>query len=51
MAIRMFRPTQNDLVARKIRDLPLGLYAHKSYFERRPEPQSIEDLRSHVLLG
>eukprot|EP00752_Nemacystus_decipiens_P019246 g17302.t1 len=34
IAIRMFRPTQNDLVARKIIDLPLGLYAAHSYLER-----------------
>lgn len=51
IAIRMFRPTQNDLVARKIRDLPLGLYAHERYFERHPRLQTLEDLKDHVLLG
>lgn len=51
IAIRMFRPTQNDLVARKVRDLPLGLYAHQSYLQQHPEPKSVDDLRSHVLLG
>ena len=29
VAIRMFRPTQNDLVARKITELSLGFYAHR----------------------
>ena len=51
IAIRMFRPTQNDLVARKIRDLPLGLYAHERYLERCPAPQTVEDLNQHVLVG
>jgi DNA-binding transcriptional LysR family regulator len=51
IAIRMFRPTQNDLVARKVRDLPLGLFAHESYLERRSVPQTLEDLNRHVLVG
>ncbi|MDJ0637962.1 MAG: LysR family transcriptional regulator [Paracoccaceae bacterium] len=51
IAVRMFRPTQNDLVVRKVRDIPLGLFGHKSYFTRRPAPEALEDLRVHVLLG
>ncbi|MCP4384574.1 MAG: LysR family transcriptional regulator [Hyphomicrobiales bacterium] len=51
IAIRMFRPTQNDLVARKVRDLPLGLFAHESYLGRHPEPESVDDLAAHVLVG
>lgn len=51
IAVRMFRPTQNDLVARKIIDVPLGLFAHRSYLERHPSPRSVDDLRSQVLLG
>ncbi|MCI2398975.1 LysR family transcriptional regulator [Aliiroseovarius subalbicans] len=51
IAVRMFRPTQNDLVARKIRDLPLGLFAHARYLERHGNPRSIDDLKSHVLIG
>ena len=48
IAVRMFRPTQNDLVARKIRDLPLGLYAHKSYLERHPNPRTVDDLNQLI---
>ena len=51
IAVRMFRPTQNDLVARRIRELPLGLFAHETYLERCPAPRSKEDLKEHVLLG
>ena len=51
IAIRMFRPTQNDLIARKIGDLPLGLFAHERYLARHRAPQTVDDLRHHVLLG
>ena len=51
IAIRMFRPTQSDLVARKITDVPLGLFAHRSYLARHSAPQSVDDLNEHVLLG
>jgi len=51
IAVRMFRPKQNDLVARKIRDVPLGLFAHESYLARHPAPRSVDDLTAHVLLG
>ncbi|MCR9240493.1 MAG: LysR family transcriptional regulator [Rhodobiaceae bacterium] len=51
IAIRLFRPDQNDLIARKIVDLPLGLFAHQSYLARNPAPQTAADLRDHVLIG
>ena len=51
IAVRMFRPAQNDLVARKVRDIPLGLFAHESYLARRPAPKDLGDLKAHVLLG
>ena len=51
IAVRMFRPTQNDIVARKIRDVPLGLFAHESYLQRHPAPTKASDLKEHILLG
>ena len=51
IAVRMFRPTQNDLVARKVREVPLGLFAHESYLRRHPAPVNVADLREHILLG
>ena len=51
IAIRLFRPDQNDLIARKIVDLPLGLFAHQSYLARNPAPQTAADLTDHVLVG
>ncbi len=51
IAIRMFRPTQNDLIARKLQDLPMGLYAHEAYVARHGTPETLQDLRQHVLVG
>lgn len=51
IAVRLFRPAQNDLVARKIADLPLGLYAHTDYLERFGEPASLEELHDHAFIG
>lgn len=51
VAIRMFRPKQNDLVARKITELPLGLYAHQNYLSEKGTPQTLSDMRSHSFIG
>ena len=51
VAIRMFRPTQNNLVARKVAHLPMALFAHRSYLAKRPGPTSFEDLRNFVFVG
>src|SRR5579862_4996554 len=44
IAIRMARPTQDALVAKRIGTVPVFLYAHKSYLARRPMPAKLEDL-------
>ncbi len=51
IAIRMFRPTQNDLVARKLSELPLGFYAHKDYLARHGTPEQFADLKRFGLIG
>lgn len=51
VAIRMFRPKQNDLVARKVAELPLGFYAHQSYLAAQGRPHDIAALSSHRLIG
>lgn len=45
IAIRNFRPTEPDLVARKIRDLPARLYATPGYLDRIGNPRLPYDLR------
>jgi DNA-binding transcriptional LysR family regulator len=51
IALRMYRPTQADLVARHIGDLPLGLYAAKTYLDRKGRPTSPEDLMQMDFIG
>ncbi|WP_306258964.1 LysR family transcriptional regulator [Pararhizobium sp. IMCC21322] len=51
VAIRMFRPKQNDLVARKIAELPLGLYAHHNYLSKYGVPKTLSELHAHRLIG
>lgn len=51
VAIRMFRPTQNDLVARKIIELPLGLFGHREYLSENGTPKTLGELRSHTFIG
>ncbi len=51
IAVRMMKPTQNELVARKIADLPLTTCAARSYVERRGRPERADELLSHDLIG
>jgi DNA-binding transcriptional LysR family regulator len=44
IAIRMFRPTQLDVVTRKIGDSPLALYASDDLLSRVGQPRDFEDL-------
>ena len=46
IAIRNFRPTEPDLIARKIRDFPARLYATPGYLEQIGSPLLPHDLRN-----
>jgi DNA-binding transcriptional LysR family regulator len=51
IAVRMMRPRQELLVARRVGQIVLGLHAHQSYLARRGTPKSIADLANHALIG
>lgn len=51
LALRMVRPAQSTLVARKLADVPLGLFAHTAYLARHGSPQTVADLAHHTLIG
>ena len=51
LAVRMARPTQGSLIARRVGEVPLGLFAYRGYLARRGTPREIGDLRDHVLIG
>lgn len=51
IAVRMARPEQDALIARKIGEIPVLLYAHRQYVERHGLPSSLDDLEGHTLIG
>ena len=52
IAIRMYRPTQTSLVARKIGELSMGLYASETYLNQHASaPGSPAELAGHTLIG
>lgn len=51
IAIRMVQPAQNELVARKVTDIPLSACAARTYLDRRGRPQRPEELGEHDLVG
>lgn len=51
IAVRMARPTQNSLVAKKVGMLELGFHATPDYVARHGAPQSMADLSAHTLIG
>jgi DNA-binding transcriptional LysR family regulator len=51
IAVRMVRPEQTSLVARKLCTLGIGAYAHKRYLQRAGTPRQAQDLMRHTLIG
>ncbi|MBE1283744.1 MAG: LysR family transcriptional regulator [Rhodobacteraceae bacterium] len=51
IAVRMYRPTQLEVIARHITDLELGIFAAKSYLDRAGRPEQPEELWQHDLVG
>ena len=51
IAVRMFRPTQLELVARKLGEIPVVACAHESYLARRGTPLAPDELAEHDLIG
>lgn len=51
IAVRMLRPTQASLVARKLGEIPIVAAAHRDYLARAGVPRQPQDLLQHRLLG
>jgi DNA-binding transcriptional LysR family regulator len=51
IAVRMMRPTQNALLARRIGTVAIGLHAHRRYLERHGTPATPAALEGHALIG
>jgi DNA-binding transcriptional LysR family regulator len=50
IAVRTFRPTQGALLARRIGAVPVGLFAHRRYVERRGLPARLGE-PGHAVIG
>ncbi|MCD6707386.1 MAG: LysR family transcriptional regulator [Thiobacillus sp.] len=51
VAVRLFRPVEGDLAARKIGGMGLGLYGARTYFESLGMPHEMMELRQHRFIG
>ncbi len=51
IAVRMVRPVQGALVAKKMGEVNVGLYAHQDYVARRGNPATFAELKQHPLIG
>jgi DNA-binding transcriptional LysR family regulator len=51
IAVRMLRPTQQALTAKRAGEIMLGLHAHPDYLAARGTPERLTDLADHVVVG
>ena len=51
IAVRMFRPTQLELVSKKLGEIPVLTCAHADYLARRGTPTSAAELYGHDMIG
>ncbi|HSY30104.1 MAG TPA: LysR family transcriptional regulator [Burkholderiaceae bacterium] len=51
IAVRMMRPTQQALIAKRIGITYIGMFAHRRYVEERGLPKNVMELKQHTLIG
>ena len=51
IAVRMIRPSQTALFARKVGVIHLGFHAHPRYLKAHGTPKNLAELREHPLIG
>ena len=51
IAVRMYRPTQLDLITKHLGDVDLGFFAAKSYLDARGRPTTLDELMAHDFVG
>lgn len=51
IAVRMVRPTQTALIARRVGVISVGLFAHRRYVETFGLPKGPEEISRHCLIG
>ena len=51
IALRMFRPSQVNLVVKRLPNLPLAMFGQNDYLKKYGTPKSVADLLDHKLIG
>ena len=51
IAVRMARPRQKSLLARRVGKTAIGLYAHRNYLKAHGAPKTLADLGKHCVIG
>ncbi len=51
IAVRMYRPTQLDMVTVHLGDVQLAMFASKTYLQKHGRPMSMGDLMDHAIVG
>ena len=51
IAVRLVRPQQGEVIATKVGDIRMGLFARRDYLARAGTPRHVDALRSHSLIG
>jgi len=52
IAVRLVRPTQLDLVARRVGEISMSVFAHRDYLDRtNSTPRTPQDLSDHIVIG
>ncbi len=51
IAVRMYRPTQLDMVTRHLGDVQLAMFAAHNYIQRRGRPLTLADVVTHDIVG
>lgn len=51
IAVRNFKPTQQDLIFRRLPDVEIGFFAHRDYLEKQGRPDSVEAFRHLRVIG
>jgi DNA-binding transcriptional LysR family regulator len=51
LAVMLARPLKGPLIARKLANYSLGLYASSHYLDTHCAPEAVDDLKAHVLIG
>jgi DNA-binding transcriptional LysR family regulator len=51
IAVRMVRPKQSALVAKRIGEVALGLHAHRRYLAAHGTPNGLDEVARHAIIG